>query len=108
MLKKALSCTKPGYTRRMPSLHHRGIEVWDTLAIAEYLNELKPNAHLLPADDKARAQADIDRILEIWRECFVNYGGPYLFGKKPGVADAMYAPVVTRLLTYDIALDAEF
>ena len=53
----------------------------------------------------SRAQADIERIVEIWKDCFVSYGGPYLFGKKPGMADAMFAPVVTRLLTYDVAID---
>lgn len=39
----------------VPSLHHNGITVWDTLAIGEYLNEIKPKAHLLPADAAARA-----------------------------------------------------
>lgn len=126
----------------VPSLHHGGIEVWDTLAIGEYLNEVKPKAGLLPADARARAhcraisgemhsgfgalrsalpmnlkarfpgfkvwsraQADIDRVLAIWRDCFERYGGPYLFGKQPCMADAMYAPVVTRFLTYDVAVD---
>jgi glutathione S-transferase len=128
----------------VPSLHHNGITVWDTLAIAEYLNEIKPKAHLLPADMAARAhcraicgemhsgfssmrsslpmnikahfpnfkvwsraQADIDRIVAIWKECLATYGGPYLFGKQPCVADAMFAPVVTRFLTYDVALDKD-
>ena len=126
----------------VPSLQHGSVKVWDTLAIAEYLNEIKPKAQLLPADIKvrahcraicgemhsgfssmrsslpmnlkahfpgfkvwSRAQADIDRVLEIWRDCLAIYGGPYLFGEKPCVADAMYAPVVTRFLTYDVALD---
>ena len=53
----------------------------------------------------SRAQADIDRITAIWRECLEAYGGPYLFGKAPSMADAMYAPVVTRFLSYDVALD---
>jgi glutathione S-transferase len=53
----------------------------------------------------SRAQADIDRVLEIWTECLSQYGGPYLFGKEVSLADAMYAPVVTRFLTYDIPLD---
>ncbi|MGR5480570.1 glutathione S-transferase family protein, partial [Vibrio chagasii] len=39
----------------VPCLHHEGIKVWDTLAIAEYLNEIRPQAHLLPADRAARA-----------------------------------------------------
>jgi glutathione S-transferase len=127
---------------RVPSLDHDGIHVWDTLAIGEYLNEIKPKAGLLPADRKARAhcraicgemhsgfsalrsslpmnikahfpgfkvwsraQADIERIETIWNECLANYGGPYLFGAKPCIADAMFAPVVTRFITYDVPLD---
>ena len=54
----------------------------------------------------SRAQADIDRVLEIWGDCLDRYGGPFLFGKTPTMADAMYAPVVTRFITYDIALPA--
>ncbi len=51
-------------------------------------------------------QADIDRILEIWNECRGKYGkgGPFLFGKFT-IADAMYAPVVYRFLTYDVKVD---
>ena len=49
---------------------------------------------------------DIDRIVEIWKDCLARYGGPFLFGRKPGMADAMYAPVATRFLTYDVKLDA--
>ena len=127
----------------VPSLTHDGIRVWDTLAIAEYLNEIKPKAGLLPAKRAARArcrsisgemhsgfanmrsalpmnlkahhpgfkvwagaQADIDRILAIWRECFAEHGGPYLFGSLT-MADAMYAPVVTRFRTYDVRLDRD-
>jgi len=51
------------------------------------------------------AQADIDRVTAIWRECLTQYGGPYLFGEKPCLADAMYAPVTTRFTTYDVHLD---
>ena len=54
----------------------------------------------------AGAQADIERVLAIWRECLAAYGGPYLFGAKPTIADAMYAPVCTRFITYDVKLDA--
>src|SRR6202008_4748863 len=39
----------------VPCLTHDGIKVWDTLAIGEYLNELKPEAGLLPKDRPARA-----------------------------------------------------
>jgi glutathione S-transferase len=127
----------------VPCLTHQGIRIWDTLAIAEYLNEVRPKEGLLPADRGARArcrsicgemhsgftnlrsalpmnlkarhpgfrvwsgaQADIDRITTIWRECFAAYHGPYLFGKLT-MADAMYAPVVTRFLTYEVKLDAD-
>ena len=40
---------------RVPRLSHNGVAVWDTLAIAEYLNEITPDAKLLPADRAARA-----------------------------------------------------
>ncbi|BAU41645.1 glutathione S-transferase family protein [Leptolyngbya sp. O-77] len=51
-------------------------------------------------------QADIDRITSLWRECRSNYGseGEFLFGGF-GIADAMYAPVVSRFVTYGVALD---
>jgi glutathione S-transferase len=53
----------------------------------------------------AGAQADIDRVVTIWRECLKTYDGPYLFGEKPTLADAMYAPVCTRFVTYHVKLD---
>lgn len=51
------------------------------------------------------AQADVDRIAAIWRDCLARHGGPFLFGAEPGAADAMYAPVCARFATYDVALD---
>ncbi len=51
------------------------------------------------------AQADIERVITIWRECLQKYGGPYLFGATPTMADAMYAPVCTRFATYNVKLD---
>ncbi|MCA0449818.1 MAG: glutathione S-transferase family protein [Proteobacteria bacterium] len=127
----------------VPCLEHGPVKVWDTLAIAEYLHEVKPDAGLWPADQAARAhcravcgemhsgfanlrsalpmnlktrhtqfkvwagaQADIERVIAIWRDCLQRYGGPYLFGKKPTAADAMYAPVCTRFATYNVKLDA--
>jgi glutathione S-transferase len=51
------------------------------------------------------AQADIDRITTIWRDCLAASKGPFLFGTLT-MADAMYAPVVTRFLTYHVKLDA--
>ena len=50
-------------------------------------------------------QRDIDRIAAIWRDCRQRFGddGPWLFGKLR-IADAMYAPVVMRFVTYDVTL----
>jgi glutathione S-transferase len=39
----------------VPCLTWEGIKVWDTLAIAEFLHEVRPDSGLLPADRKARA-----------------------------------------------------
>lgn len=50
---------------------------------------------------------DIARICEIWRECRARYGGAgdFLYGAFT-IADAMFAPVVLRFMTYEVALDA--
>lgn len=55
----------------------------------------------------AAVQADIDRIIAIWGDCRQRYGagGPFLFGRF-SIADAMFAPVVSRLDTYRIPLAA--
>jgi glutathione S-transferase len=47
--------------------------------------------------------ANIARIEALWKDCRAAYGkgGPFLFGQFT-VADAMYAPVVSRFETYDI------
>ncbi len=54
----------------------------------------------------SKAEGDIERIKRIWRECLDEYGGPYLFGKIT-MADAMYAPVVSRFRTYGVELDGD-
>lgn len=68
----------------------------------------------LPMNIKARyekyrifagALQDIERVTQIWRECLASYGGPFLFGSRPTLADAMYAPVCVRFLTYSVPLD---
>jgi glutathione S-transferase len=50
-------------------------------------------------------QQDIDRIVEIWESCRARFGkgGELLFGQFT-VADAYYAPVATRFLTYAVTL----
>ncbi|CAG4922802.1 unnamed protein product [Acidocella sp. C78] len=57
---------------------------------------------LPPAEPAAAVRADLDRIEAIWAETRARFGagGPFLFGATLTGADAMYAPVVSRLLTY--------
>src|SRR6185436_3056357 len=56
-----------------------------------------------------QSRKDIERILEIWASCREKFGkmsgegGPLLFGAF-SVADAFYAPVVTRFQTYGVEL----
>jgi glutathione S-transferase len=129
-------------TGKVPALADGAVQVWESLAILEYLAEKFPDAGLWPRDPQARAsaralaaemhagfvplrrqlpmnmwrpvkpreltkeaQANIARIEVIWTDCRKHYGGPFLFGAF-GAADAMYAPVVSRLHTYDIEVGA--
>jgi glutathione S-transferase len=62
------------------------------------------------AEVPADAAAEIARVQALWNDCRARFGtkgigGPFLFGRF-SVADAMFAPVVTRFTTYAIALDA--
>ncbi len=54
----------------------------------------------------AAAQADVARLEAMWKSARARHGGPFLFGGFCA-ADAMYAPVVTRLNTYGIAVSRE-
>lgn len=126
----------------VPYLEHRGVKVWETIAIAEYCAEQTPG--LWPADVALRAHAraisaemhagfrgmrvampmnlgrdfsgggrtpealaDITRIETVWREAVARSGGPFLYGADFTLADAMYAPVVTRFITWAPELAAE-
>lgn len=128
--------------RKVPVLHHDDRIIWDSLAIAEYVAELAPEANLWPADPAARAHArsisaemhsgfpalrrdmsmnlrkkrpgvghtdealaEARRVMDLWRDCLDRSGGPFLYGHFT-IADAMYAPVVTRFQTYAVDLDA--
>ncbi len=50
---------------------------------------------------------DIERIRTIWNDCRARFGkhGVFLFGHFT-VADAMYAPVALRFMTYAVELDS--
>ncbi|BAI70736.1 glutathione S-transferase [Azospirillum sp. B510] len=50
--------------------------------------------------------ADIARIEALWADARSRFGGPFLFGAFT-IADAMFAPVVTRLETYGVAVRPE-
>jgi glutathione S-transferase len=126
----------------VPFLERDGVKVWDTMAIAEYVQESLPDAGLLPSEPVARAhcrsisgelhsgfqslrsalpmnirrrypdfkvwagaEADIERVTAIWQDCLEKYGGPWLFGARPTMADALYAPECIRLRNYGIELD---
>jgi glutathione S-transferase len=54
-----------------------------------------------PLDDLVKE--DINRILQLWAQARARFGGTgnFLFGEW-GAADIMYAPVVTRFLTYGV------
>ena len=138
----AVMAVAPGGT--VPYLEHRGIKVWESLAICEYCAEMASG--LWPVEVVARAHArsiaaemhagfrelrmampmslfrqapgagrtagalaDIARIDALWRDTRARFGagGPYLFGAAFGNADAMYAPVVARFLSYRPELSAE-
>lgn len=128
----------------VPCLHiDHDFQIWDTLAIAEFLAESFPDKQLWPSDRLARARArsvsaemhsgfgslrgamgmnikmrlrgaplapevltDVARIDAIWadarREFARDSDQPYLFGAF-SVADAMFAPVIWRFHSYNVA-----
>ncbi len=129
-------------TGRVPVLWIDDEAVHDSLAIAETVAELFPDAALWPEQGPAKwharavsaemhasfnalrgampmnisanlagfgdtpaSRADIARVVAIWELCRARFGGegPFLFGRF-SIADAMFAPVVTRLRTYGVAL----
>lgn len=69
----------------------------------------------LPMDMRARRRQhagaqtvtrEIQRIVDLWSDCRKRFGqrGSFLFGAY-SLADAMYAPVVSRFITYGITLE---
>jgi len=125
---------------KVPVLNEGDLNVWDTLAIIEYVADKYPEKNGWPADLKTRAmarsvaaemhssftdlrnalpmnirkhfpnhpitaevQTDLNRIYALWDYCRENKisDGPWLFGDFSG-ADAMFAPVVMRIIGYDV------
>jgi glutathione S-transferase len=50
------------------------------------------------------AQPDVARVQALWETGLARFGGPWLAGENWGAADILYAPVASRLTTYDVAL----
>ncbi len=48
-------------------------------------------------------QDDVDRLTAMWRDCLATSGGPLLFGRFT-IPDAYFAPVMSRLATYAVAV----
>jgi glutathione S-transferase len=55
--------------------------------------------------EQAAVRADIDRIIAMWSALLESSGGPMLFGRF-SVADAYFAPVVMRFVTYGVPVSA--
>lgn len=84
---------------------------------AEVHSEFQALRHELPMNCRVRlkdyplseeVQQEVDRVIEIWNDCRRRFGtgGPWLFGAF-SIADAMYAPVALRCLSYGIPLVGE-
>jgi len=90
------------YARSMSAEMHSGFR-----AVREHLSMAL--LERLPNPNNPQANAEVARIEGMWRECRERWGraggGPFLFGQW-SVADAMYAPVVTRFRTYGVKLAA--
>ena len=55
--------------------------------------------------DPYHGRADLDRLVSMWTQLLAASGGPMLFGHFT-IADAFFAPVVTRLVTYGAPVPA--
>ena len=91
---------------RAARAHARSISAEMHSGFMALRNECGMNIHRPVASKKLSedALANVARIQQIWTDCHARYGGegPYLFGAFTA-ADAMFAPVVHRFRTYDIA-----
>lgn len=134
-----------GPTGKVPAIRDGDINVWESLAIVEYIADSFPHKAIWPRNKAARAHAraassemhagfmglrsacpmnltarfqpkdrgkqvesDLVRLETLWREARSGYGagGDFLYGAFCA-ADAMYAPVATRLDTYQIEVSSD-
>jgi glutathione S-transferase len=65
-----------------------------------------PEVGALAMRDKPAVRTDLNRIVTMWSELLRQSKGPMLFGQF-SIADAYYAPVVMRLLTYQLPVPAD-
>ncbi|MCR6645518.1 MAG: glutathione S-transferase [Terricaulis sp.] len=56
-------------------------------------------------DWPADTRADLGRLYALWEHLLARHRGPFLFGAR-SIADAMFAPVATRLRTYAVSIPA--
>ena len=64
-----------------------------------------PEVGALVWRDQAGVRADVARLGELWEDLLAAHGGPMLFGEF-SVADAYFAPVCMRLVTYGLPVSA--
>ncbi len=96
-------------TDRAARAHARSISSEMHSGFMALRNECSMNIHR-PVRAKALspdAMDNVARVDEIWTDCRKRYsdGGPFLFGRF-SAADAMFAPVVHRFLTYAVDVSA--
>ncbi len=74
-------------------------------ALREHL-PMKIRETFPPKPLRPEVKADIARIFQLWNDCRARFGakGPFLFGAF-SIADAMYAPVVSRFKSYAVPLE---
>jgi glutathione S-transferase len=52
-------------------------------------------------------EQDVARVASLWGEGLTRYGGPFLAGRVFTAVDAFYAPVVFRVQSYGLSIDAK-
>jgi len=55
----------------------------------------------------AGLKADLARLESLWADGLARHGGPFLGGRRFTAVDAFFAPVATRVQTYDLPVNAQ-